>query len=56
LQVIDDSKGNYKLTFVFEGEIQVKDIPKVTTVVNCITRYAANLKKKINTKSGRIQH
>ncbi|CAH1768365.1 14426_t:CDS:1, partial [Entrophospora sp. SA101] len=28
-----------------EGEIQVENIPEVTTVANWITRYAVNLKK-----------
>jgi predicted DNA-binding helix-hairpin-helix protein len=28
-----------------EGEIQVEDIPEVSTVANWITRYAANMKK-----------
>jgi len=30
-----------------EGEIQVEDIPEITTVANWITRYAANLKKSL---------
>lgn len=30
-----------------KGEIQVEDIPEVTTVANWITQYAANLKKSL---------
>jgi hypothetical protein len=33
-----------------EGEIQVENIPEVTTVANWITRYAANLKKLLAQK------
>ncbi|CAH1759168.1 11954_t:CDS:2, partial [Entrophospora sp. SA101] len=33
-----------------EGEIQVENIPEVTTVANWITRYAANMKKLLAQK------